>query len=498
MRAVCVLVILATLVFLAGCGSTSVPAPVSLTPVVPPVLTQGQTLDVTAAVANDSTKKGVTWTLSPSTGSLSNQTSTSVIYQAPDAVTSNFVVTITATSVANTSETAPLVINVVAPGQRNVQPVAVNAGALANQAYINGPFTTVLICQPNTSVCQSIDGILVDTGSPGLRIFSSVLALTLPPLTQSGGTVNDCIQFGGGQFFWGEVASADVYLAGESARGISVQVVGDPTSFSIPTSCSDGLFDGADHPPFNGIIGIDTEPTDCTLSGNSPANPCDPNSGKNPALPYFVCFDGQGCAATLVPKAQQVVNPIIAFGQDNNGSVLEFPSVGVAMASVNGTLTFGINTQLNNNVGSATVYAITAASFTTVFANQQLTASFLDSGSNELIFPNFTSIQVCSDGFSYCPAGPLLLSAENEGVKSEGSGTVNFQVDNFETDITNNPSDAAFGNIAAGSGQVTPCQNGKGSCMFDWGLPFFYGRKVFTSIDTETVANEPTPPWWAY
>ncbi len=495
MRAVCSVLTLAGLVYLAGCGSTPAPPPASLTPAVPQVLTLGQTLDITAVVANDASKKGVTWSLNPSTGSLSNQTSMSVIYQAPDTVTSNFTVTVTATSVANSAETAPLVISVLAPGQQNVQSVSVNGGPVTGENYINGPFTTVLVCEPGTSICQSIDGILVDTGSPGLRIFGSALQISLPAITQSGGTVNDCITFGGGQFFWGEVVQADVYLAGESARGISIQVVADPTTFSIPTSCSNGSLDGADHPAFNGIIGIDTEPTDCTFSG---ANSCDPSSGASPHPPYYVCFDGQGCGTTLVPKAQQVVNPITAFGQDNNGSILEFPAVGTAMASVSGTLTFGINTQLNNNVGTATVYGVSNSSFTTVFANQQLTNSFLDSGSNQLFFPNFAGITLCSDGSSYCPASPVLLSAQNEGANNVGTGTVNFQVDNFENDITDNPGDAAFGNIAAGGDEDTPCQNSKGSCMFDWGLPFFYGRKVFTSIDTQTVADQPTTPWWAY
>ena len=79
-----------------------------------------------------------------------------------------------------------------------------------------------------------------------------------------------------------------------------------------------------------------------------------------------------------------------------------------------------------------------------------------------------------------------------------GSGIINFQVDNFDRDVASNPEDAAFGYIARGPSESTPCQNGQGDCMFDWGLPFFYGRKVFTSIDTQMVANQPKTPWWAY
>jgi hypothetical protein len=497
-RFVCAFLVSTTLFCFAGCGSTSTKPPLSLTPAIPQVLGEGEALNITAAVSNASNNGGVTWSLNPSAGSLSNQTSTSVIYQAPESVTNNFSVTITATSVANSKETAPLVVTVLAPGQQNVQPVSVNGGPVSGQSYLNGPFTTVLVCKPGTSSCQPIDGILVDTGSPGLRIFKSVLNIELPPITQSGGSVNDCVAFVGQQFLWGQVASADVYLAGESASGISVQLIADPTSYGIPTTCSNGGIDADSQQifPANGILGIGIEPTDCTSSGS---NPCDPNSGTNPHPPYFVCFDGQGCAPTLLAKSQQVTNPVVAFARDNNGDILEFPPVGTAMATVNGTLTFGINTRPNNDIGGARVFATDAQDFfTTVFDGQSLTKSFIDSGSNELFFPNLTAIQVCSDGNSYCPSAPIMLSATAEGANNAGTATVNFQVDNYETDIANNPTDSAFGYIAAGANQSAPCQNGQGACSFDWGLPFFFGRRVFTSIDTQTVANEPVTPWWAY
>ena len=497
MRAFCTFLITAGSLFLAGCGSTSATPPVSLTPPMPQILNAGETLNITAAVTNDPSKKGVSWSLSPSTGTLANETSTSVIYQAPDTVTGNFTVTVTAAAAADSSKTAPLVITVLAPGQGNLHPVSVENGPVAGELYLNFPLTSVLVCEHGTSICQVIGGILVDTGSSGLRILKSALNINLPPLTQSGGTVNNCISFVGQQFQWGEVAPADVYLAGESAIGISVQIIADPVGFTIPANCTNG---GADADtqlvfPANGILGIGTEPTDCTFAG---VNPCDPSSGSNPSLPYFVCFDGQGCAPTLLPQAQQVTNPIAAFAHDNNGSILEFPAVGTALPTVNGTLTFGINTQLNNALSNATVFAIGDDFFTTIFEGQPLTKSFIDSGSNELVFPNLTGIPGCSDGHSYCPASPIVLTAGNQGAQGVGTGSVTFQVDNFETEVAGNPEDAAFEYIAAGAEERTPCQNGQGDCMFDWGLPFFFGRKVFTSIDTEIVANQPKTPWWAY
>src|SRR5579875_1027450 len=80
--------------------------PISVTitsPSSPPTIQAGQTVNITASVANDSANKGVTWTLTGA-GSLSSQTSTSVTYNAPASVGSNTTVTVTPTSANNNSE----------------------------------------------------------------------------------------------------------------------------------------------------------------------------------------------------------------------------------------------------------------------------------------------------------------------------------------------------------------------------------------------------------
>lgn len=34
---------------------------------------------------------------------------------------------------------------------------------------------------------------------------------------------------------------------------------------------------------------------------------------------------------------------------------------------------------------------------------------------------------------------------------------------------------------------------------FDWGLPFFYGVKIYNAIDSKGVpSGAPAAPWWAY
>src|ERR1019366_4359110 len=49
------------------------------------------------------------------------------------------------------------------PTVNNVAPISVNSGILND--YANGVFVSVMVCVPVTSNCQTIDNILLDTGS---------------------------------------------------------------------------------------------------------------------------------------------------------------------------------------------------------------------------------------------------------------------------------------------------------------------------------------------
>jgi len=98
-----------------GGGSTQSTAPaiiVSLTPATQTTLDQGQTLNFTATVTNDSSGKGVTWSVSGTgcsgagCGTCTYPSATTAIYSAPTPVSSNLTVSITATSVADKTKSA--------------------------------------------------------------------------------------------------------------------------------------------------------------------------------------------------------------------------------------------------------------------------------------------------------------------------------------------------------------------------------------------------------
>lgn len=96
--------ILVWALFFSGCSGGSSTATITLSPASGQTLNPGQTVTITAAVANDKNNQGVTWSLS-GPGSLSGNTTTSVVYTAPSSVSTTTTATITATSVANSTIT---------------------------------------------------------------------------------------------------------------------------------------------------------------------------------------------------------------------------------------------------------------------------------------------------------------------------------------------------------------------------------------------------------
>jgi hypothetical protein len=378
----------------------------------------------------------------------------------------------------------------------NVQAIAVDGGPAPGQIYPNGAFTSVTVCAPGSSNCQTISGVLVDTGSFGLRLLGSALSLNLPKLTSGSNSLFNCVSFVDGSFLWGPVAQADVKMAGEAAGNVSIQVIEDPTGFSIPTACSNGGQDEDNLQALgaNGIIGVGPEVEDC-----GPA--CAPGSGVTPPV-YFSCSSAGNCSATSMTLAQQVLNPVSHFSSDNNGVIIQMQALSAPAATATGQMVFGIGTQSNNQLGSATVYTLNNFdNITTAYNKQTLNASFLDSGSNGFFFPD-AAIPTCAantiaPGFD-CPASALNLSAQNVGANG-AKGTVNFTVENAVTLFNSNNSDAAFPTLAGPNGSGTCSPQNTGACSFDWGLPFFYGRNVFNAIRGKTVpSGAPAAPWWAY
>ncbi len=358
----------------------------------------------------------------------------------------------------------------------NVMPVSVGESGICT--IINQLCATVTICQPGTSNCQTVSDVLVDIGSVGLRVFDSVLSM---PLTQTvdaqGRPLGECIFFADGGTTWGPVQVADVVLGSAPAVRVPIQVI-NPTfggQSSTRNPCNDVVDTDPQLANFNGILGIGLFRQDCGFL-------CTTNSSNTL---YFSC-DGGSCAGAAVPLVDQVQNPVWMLPSGNNGMVLTLPNVPSAGApSVSGALILGIGTSANNTppAGISVITTDENGFVTTVYKGRTFRESIIDSGSNGLFFPD-ASLPVCAmqlDAF-YCP--PTLVNLTGTVIGTNGRQiVVPFQVANAESLVETR--NAAFNNLA---GEFS---------IFDWGLPFFFGRSVFVGIEGQS-SSLGTGPFFAF
>jgi hypothetical protein len=364
--------------------------------------------------------------------------------------------------------------------------VAVNGGPASSRInFANGLFAAVTICIPGSNACQTIDGLLVDTASSGLRVLASVVTLALPrEQDASGNPYATCAKFADGSFMWGPLARADIRMSAERASAVPIQVVADPGSSSFPappTACSSGGGKNLGTPDgfaANGILGVSFFEQDCGTACVSSAGP-----GV-----YYRCVSST-CQAARLALANQMTNPVSAFAADNNGVDITLPSVPPeGSASVNGTMTFGIGTRTNNGLGSATVLPAGASGLlTTVLQNKSYGSTTIDSGSNAFFFLGASAsvFPACQVNTSfYCPSSTLALSASIAGARG-ASATAAFNIANADSLLV--AGTYAFADLAG----PAPAD------AFSWGLPFFFGRTVFTAFEGRSTPGG-AGPYWAY
>ena len=372
----------------------------------------------------------------------------------------------------------------------NVAAVVVDTGPAGT---INLPFVTVTVCVPGTTTCTTVDHVLLDTGSTGLRLIASVLpsGFTLPQAPATGtDLLYECVGFADG-YSWGSVRQADVQLADGTASNIAVHLVGDPTvpvgfasAPAVPGNCPNGGAGGLEVTVesfgANGIIGLSTFKDDCGLA-------CE---NGNVANAYYGCSP-TGCASVAVLRTSQVVNPVYHFASNNNGIILQLPAIGSAgQLAARGSLVLGIDTQSNNALGSRVQLTLDPllGYFTTTYKGVQMVNSFIDSGSNGYYFVD-SAIPACTTNARfYCPAARLDLSATNRG-QNGTTNAVNFSVVSADTINLANPTFSALPNIAGST--LLPSS-------FDWGLPFYYGRSVYVGFEGRSGSNGIAGPWVAY
>jgi hypothetical protein len=200
----------------------------------------------------------------------------------------------------------------------------------------------------------------------------------------------------------------------------------------------------------------------------------------------------------------QVYNPVAALPKGyNNGVVLAMPVVtNPGAATATGELIFGLDTNSSADIHSnnlvpadatkvflGTNYDTNNDSYlyvTTQYKGVTYKRSYLDTGANGLFFPDMSS--TCSPGSPwYCPASSIPSSAiiSDGDFPEKNQVNVKFQIGN--ADVLFSTSNTAFSDLAGSS---------PGSSSFAWGMPFFYGKRVYLSIWLQAGAE--TGPWYAW
>lgn len=368
----------------------------------------------------------------------------------------------------------------------NVIPIVVDAGPLpTTNPTANIPYVTITICSPtNITDCRTIDHIIVDTMSTGVRIIASEISpsLNLPTMSNnSGAAIVECMQYADGNA-WGPIKTAVVKMGQEQTSNIPIQVIGDPAFSIVPNDClntnntNPGKLENtvADFGG-KGIIGINQWLNDCGLY-------CTQSTSLGF---YYACTTAAGCAPSTVTLSQQPTNPVAMFVNDNNGVIVSLPSLNSypnGAVTVTGTLYFGVDTQTNNAFGTTQIYSVNPNSLylKTVFGGSTL-SGFLDTGSNGYFFQS--TITQCPGGSGfYCPGSRLPFSAT---IRDSGTKNNQVSINFFVNDAWNlfGTNNNAFNDLAGS--YKTP--------LFDWGLPFFFGRKVYIVNENSTVAGTPGP-----
>jgi hypothetical protein len=370
--------------------------------------------------------------------------------------------------------TTPTVPSTSAKSLSNFQNITASAGP-ANS--VNLLFTNITICAPgSTTDCHTVDNILVDTGSVGLRLFASTLPAGLKLVQQkaaNGTALVECTQFADG-YIWGPVKAADVKLGGEVVPSMSIQIAGDPAFTNVPSDCSSSGPSENTVNAFgaNGVLGIGNFISDC---GNLCASTA--VSGA-----YYACSSST-CSVTNIASNQQIQNPVALLSKNNNGVLLQLPGVPLeGAANVGGLMIFGIGTEANNQLGAVKVYTVdpSNATFSITLNGTSYPGSFIDSGSNAFFFPSKT-IPVCASGF-YCANSPQTLDVFLQG-KNGINTSFGFTIANADAQFQAHPNFNVF-----------PLLGGPGfDNNIDLGLPFFFGRTVYTAIEERQTPGGPGP-----
>lgn len=341
----------------------------------------------------------------------------------------------------------------------NVLSVLVGPNAsFKSETNLNNPRVTVTVCVPGKSDCIDIPDVRLDTGSIGLRVLKTAIPFALPSVArEKESEVAECEIFSK-HSAWGTIRSADVILGHERAPSVPIQVL-DPTFHSNLKTC-EGAYQGPLDLQGNGILGVAPEALDC---GHDCAKFGDYEL-------YYNCSQDK-CIRIAPDTSITVTNPVTRMPKDNNGVIVQFPSLPPeGLKQITGKLILGIGTKDNNRIEPGVRTLRTdKESFFSIRWKGKVRKVMVDTGSSAWYLPGSAEFPACREyAWMACPRSPYTF-------KTTLIGTDHTQIP-FSFVIA---APARFDQFAMNFGiPGFPAEED-----FVFGLPFFYGRRVYLIND---------------
>lgn len=334
----------------------------------------------------------------------------------------------------------------------NEMPLVIKGLKTPTAHAFNRMTTSITLCAPGSRRCVSIDNIMVDTGSVGLRLQGRALAGFMLPAEQDGGhDVAECFSFVGHSNIWGKVRLADVHLGGLVASSLPVQVSDGALARPADASCPNYDND----PASNGTLGI--------------------GRGSMERIGILYTCEAGSCTklpAGGVPDTLRIPNPVSRLPKDNNGEVFVFPPATHAVSrEVHGKLYLGVNTAANNMLDRrVTILPLDARGyFTTRFHGRNYPQSYIDSGTQTISFLDPKLSKCSNTPFDYCTTNAVNVFGAMVQPTDKTSSMLSLFRIMQQPGIPGLLHDVYDDIVSVGG---TPGQ-------FVWGLPFFVEKRVY-------------------
>jgi hypothetical protein len=428
-------------------ANTAAPVSVMFNPAPPTSMLIGSTTTLTAVVANDSTNAGVTWSCAPvsACGSLNPTTSTgntaTTTYTAPAAIPTGGSVTVTATSIKDSTQSATATIAISAPPPISVSlqptPASMATGTTATLTAVvtNDPTNSGVTwtCLP-ANACGSFNPT-TSTGSTATTTY------TAPTAIPSGGSV-----FVTAASVQNPLASASATIIITMAGAISVTlnpapppilkpgatttltalVVGDATNSGVTWSCTHLNACGSFNP---------TTSTGSTATTTYTAPTAIPSGGSVTVTATAVKSASSSASANIAITPYALPDGTYVFSLTQASTTATFPGSGYFVAGAfqvaSGAITGGEQdfSSTNGILGSDLINSAGSGIATTADGNLQITLTTCNGTVCSTTDPNVGVAGVETLNGTLVSASRALINEFD--ASTTGSGSLDRQVANI-------------------------------------------------------------------